>query len=802
MINFMRNLLIWLCFLAFSSCQLVNELPITASPNEMRLYLDELSKQGRIMDTINYLQKVERHYGHLKLDNSMPSLYSFLGVALYAAKRLDEAISTFQKAVKIYPNETRAWINLGEIQVQKFQLNEAENSFTRGFKLGEYAALPRIVRTKGWSTSWQNFETFCSDLERFAAECLSSKRCVIDTNSGFEYTGASPLAFKILTAISPNAQTALNPVPKSKRAKIWKKTVSPDNRRLKVGFVSSDFGIHPVVTLIRGFLQYLDKRRFDVHCFSLQNAISWWGNNISTSVEHFHVLESKNLHEAAEYIASFQIEILIDLNGHTMFSGLPILSYQPAPLQISYLGLPTTTSATFIDYYISDYVTIPPEQSMHFSETLMLMKPCNIANDYAQVQGAVALSTIYDRADREELSDGVDLSKASILLATLSNSQKMDPNIFSVWMNIVTRFAGSKMIIMEYAGHEVYKDHLRKRAKAHGVHESRMLFLPQHPWIDHLYAKTAIDLILDTPSKNAHTTGLDGIWAGIPTITLAGGGNAGSRAGESIATALESDLGLSYSLKDYEDLAISLIRKKKFPSHLLSKYKKQRSPNYISKEYHPPKSLKPYDVSTFLKQYPSLFVWRKEIYRQRLLSSLYDTRKWTLSFEYFLSASWECLYLQKFQSLSKSLNLKKTYHFFAPVTKSHVISKSNTKSPRPIRLDHAYPEEAQLVPPELFEKLKKQSNVSYLLSYEPLRRVKVIEDPDDDQSEPSEAASSKEESNSSPQPKSQKRKLRYPAIPSEIFDGRAIMLNIGNYSFIFVFSVIDAIDVNRWCPEC
>jgi protein O-GlcNAc transferase len=56
-----------------------------------------------------------------------------------------------------------------------------------------------------------------------------------------------------------------------------------------------------------------------------------------------------------------------------------------------------------------------------------------------------------------------------------------------------------------------------------GVDSGRMVLTPQAPWIDHLITKTSIDMILDTPSKNGHTTGLDGLWAGVPTVSLGGG---------------------------------------------------------------------------------------------------------------------------------------------------------------------------------------------------------------------------------------------------------------------------------------
>lgn len=188
-------------------------------------------------------------------------------------------------------------------------------------------------------------------------------------------------------------------------------------------------------------LQKIDKEKFEVFCFSIQDKTSWWRTNISSTVEHFFQFRNFNIRDSAEYIAGLKIEVLIDLNGepslnivhqysqeldyqlyaviltsilhflgHTLFTGLPIMSYRPAPLQLSFLGLPTTTSASFIDYYIGDFIALPPEHRSHFSEHLVLMQPCYISNDYALLQGDVANLPLNERAPREMLKTKEDIA--------------------------------------------------------------------------------------------------------------------------------------------------------------------------------------------------------------------------------------------------------------------------------------------------------------------------------------------------------------------------------------------------------
>jgi predicted O-linked N-acetylglucosamine transferase (SPINDLY family) len=126
----------------------------------------------------------------------------------------------------------------------------------------------------------------------------------------------------------------------------------------------------------------------------------------------------------------------------------------------------------------------PPEHADHYSEKLALMPPCYIANDYAQTQGAVldhnSLSGY--RAPRAELLtdfDILDAANVPILFGTLSNSQKVDRSMFQVWMNILNRFAGSKLVFMDYLGSSFAMPNLRSYSLAHGVNSSRLPTAPQ-----------------------------------------------------------------------------------------------------------------------------------------------------------------------------------------------------------------------------------------------------------------------------------------------------------------------------------
>ena len=585
----------------------------------IRAHIQELNQRSRYVDMVKTLDELETKYGTLVFDNYLPSLYTFKGVALHSMRDTEGAEKAFEKGAEQFPNDSRAWINLGETRTHLFKTNLAIEAFSRASALGDQAATSRLLKAKGWVDSYQDFERISSAVEKQATNCiLHEENCLHEGPSGTEYTSIKGFVHREISRQCPNA--ASSPFVVEDIAPLWnvkeelenerrqnrglvsqKKEMSVSvRRRLKVGVISSDYGVHPVSSLIRGVLEFINQDKIELFCFSVTNKMSWWGHNITGAVEHFITLSNMNYEEAAVVIAETGVEILIDLNGHTLNTGLGIMKHRPAPIQVSFLGLPTTTGADFIDYYIGDPVALPAELFTHFTEKLMLMPPCYIATDYAQLLGGILSLKGEKRWSRSALKADSDLSHVSLLFGTFSNSQKLDPNIMHVWMNILGSYPDSKMFMVQHLGTDLAIPHLRNITQAFGVRSDRLTFSRHLPWIHHIQAKTSVDLLLDSTSKNGHTTGLDAVWAGIPMVTLAGGRNMPARAGESIHAALESDTGLVYSLKEYEDIALK-----------------------------------------FARDHRRLKIWRGNVERLRTTSTLFDTQRWTATFTRLLESTWE-----------------------------------------------------------------------------------------------------------------------------------------------------------------
>eukprot|EP00981_Chlorochromonas_danica_P013107 scaffold5806_cov171-Ochromonas_danica.AAC.5 len=789
--------------------------------NDMAL----LSHHGQFMDLIHQVETIHEVLGTLKIDNKTPSLYSYYGVALYNAQRVEEAKHILEEALLFYPNETNTWTNLGEMRVQTFELDKAIEAFNKAYQLGDNMAIPRLIRTKGWSADWKSFDLFTSVLEELGIQCQQEGHtCPIDSNGGIEYTDLPGEIFCLLTKLAPAARMDVLPlIPYGDRMTLQ----SPDhfqlaqkkNHRVKIGLLSSDFGVHPVSSLIRGMIaSFWNDSIVELHCFSLQTKISWWGENISNSRPgYFHYLTQMNLREAALAIARHEIDIMIDLNGHTMYSGLSILAHRPAPIQISFLGLPTTTGAAFIDYYISDPVASPPEHRGHYSEALAYIPPSYIVNDFAQLQGHVGnerlgrsnsdvlpinrevhmsfmrnISQLAAEGGASEdehvthlerllkIQNSFSRSSSSLIFGTLSNSQKMDPLIFQVWMQILSYFPESVLVFFQYAGHQQAIPHLLSLARLYGISPFQLLAVEQSPWIDHLQTKTALDLALDTFVKNGHTTGLDAQWAGIPTVSFAYQSQSSSRAGQSIAAGLDSSTGLAVSLKDYEDLVLAILR----DDDTLRSSKSRRSRKWTRKNPSFPGIQKEQKKETedsskktatqsneagnsnskgggkgVSNVYHRLAVWRQQLWKLRRSSVLFDTRFYTKSFTHLIQAIYEARYISTVLKDSQYSGIWKeknsSYHIIQCT--SRAVQKQGLTP-----VEQVYTDESSFFPTSFSTATTSTSvrgggggevnSKQYHAAPSSMKSRKGNEEGNGD---------------------------TWPPIPDEIFDGRLILLNIG-----------------------
>jgi len=238
-----------------------------------------------------------------------------------------------------------------------------------------------------------------------------------------------------------------------------------------------------------------------------------------------------------------EIDLLVDLNGHTRGDNFDILSHRPAPVQATWLGYAGTTAAPFIDTLIADKIVAPDARA--FSEKLALLPDCFFPCDTMRKLGRFP-----SRAEAGLPQDG-------FVFCCFNNSWKITEPVFTIWMRLLAQLPGS-VLWLKQAG-EKTKAKLKQAAADRRIDPERLVFAKPAPLDVHIARHRLADLFLDTLPYNAHATACDALWAGLPVLTRRGSAFAG-RVAASLLTAVGLPELIAESAEDYESLAVTLAR--------------------------------------------------------------------------------------------------------------------------------------------------------------------------------------------------------------------------------------------------
>ena len=316
------------------------------------------------------------------------------------------------------------------------------------------------------------------------------------------------------------------------------------HRRVRLGYLSSDFCRHAMGFLIVELLERHDRSRFDVfgYCSTPEDG-SDLRRRIIAALDHHVPIGHLSEEDAARRIRADEIDILIDLNGLTAGARLGALRWKPAPVQVTYLGYVGPVPLPELDWMICDDVTVPADQAAHYAPRPLPLEGCYQAND-----GRIQALPVVTRAT-EGLPDD------AFLLCCFNNFYKITPDVFAAWMAILHAVPRAVLWLTEDNATGIVN--LRQQAMAAGVAAERLIFAsrcePQH----YLARLGIADLFLDTFPYNAGTVASDALRMGLPIITLAGRAFA-SRMAASLLTAVGATDGITTTRDDYVARAIEI----------------------------------------------------------------------------------------------------------------------------------------------------------------------------------------------------------------------------------------------------
>ena len=316
--------------------------------------------------------------------------------------------------------------------------------------------------------------------------------------------------------------------------------------RMRIGYLSADFHTHATAFLAAGLFEHHDRSRFDVAAYSMgPDDGSAMRERLRRGFDRFVDVQDAAPDAIAARIRDDQIDLLIDLKGHTAGAPPRVLAFRPAPMQAHYLGFAGTLGDGLVDWLIGDAIVTPAAHATDYAEALVRLPGSYQVNDRER-----AIAPPPPRS-------AVGLPDDAIVLCNFNATWKLRPEALDAWATVLRRVPQAVLWLLARREGDPALANLRKEIESRGVDPARLVFAAARPNADYLGLYAHADLFLDTWPYNAHTTGSDALWAGCPVLTLRGETFA-SRVGESLARAVGLPELVAATVEDYVVQAVAL----------------------------------------------------------------------------------------------------------------------------------------------------------------------------------------------------------------------------------------------------
>jgi len=313
-------------------------------------------------------------------------------------------------------------------------------------------------------------------------------------------------------------------------------------RRLRIGYVSPDFRHHPVGRFILPLLESHDRRQVEVFGYCQLAVPDQLTAKLRSHTDTWRNITALSDQQAAELIRQDRIDILVDLAGHTADNRLLVFARKPAPVQVTYLGYPTTTGLAAIDYRLSDRY-LKPDQSddPYFTEQSIRLEGTYWCYEPSLVNQAV-----------NELPA---LSAKTITLGCLNNFCKVSPAALETWAGLLNKLDDSRLVL--HSGHGSHRERVIRLMADRGIAADRLEIVGRVSPEEYFKTYQRIDIALDPFPFAGGTTTCDALWMGVPVVTLAGRTVVG-RAGVSILSNVGLPELIARTPEDYVKIAVDL----------------------------------------------------------------------------------------------------------------------------------------------------------------------------------------------------------------------------------------------------
>ena len=508
-------------------------------------YADAYNHLGVTLRELGRFDEAYKAYTEvITLDPNNPHFYCNMGIAYFSGGNQHQAQACFEKAIKLDPESVVAHSSLGMSLHAQGKVDLGINSYRQVLKLNpkDTGALNCIYRDLQQRCSWNELEELGEQLDACTDELIEAGQSTKETP--FLSIRRSQDPKRNLRVAKAWSEFIVSH--KRKRDDLFQFENAPRNKSpLKIGYLSGSFGDNPVAHLIRRLFEVHDRDNFHCTMYSYdKNEASPYLQELKSQSDAFRSLKGVDDFSAAQSIAEDQIDILVDLMGHSQDNRLAICSLRPAPIQVTYLGFPGSVGSSMFDYILTDERLTPPEYASDYTENFVYLPHCyQINNDRLEM----ASGTV----SRE--SEG--LPSEGFVFCSFNRPYKISEALFDRWMSILQRVEGAVLWLLDEKND--VNAILKEQAELRGVDPQRLIFAPRTSLDKHLRRLKLASLALDTLNYSGGITTSHTLWAGVPVLTVPGKTYV-SRMSYSLLSSMGLDELAVNDWQSYEDYAVHL----------------------------------------------------------------------------------------------------------------------------------------------------------------------------------------------------------------------------------------------------
>lgn len=437
------------------------------------------------------------------LGHVLGDLYN-TGNTLLNSGKPDAAAASFRLALKIEPNLAEAHFNLGKALEDLGQLDNAVASYREALKIK-----PDFLEAHN------NLGLKLQELGQLKGAMASYRRALEIEPNFIDAFDNLLFALNYTASHSPSyyleqarlfGQVVARKV--TSRFSAWQCVARPE--RLRVGMVSGDLREHSVGYFLEGLLTHIDQTRIELIAYPTQPKEDELTARIRPYFSEWKPLTSKGDEAAARLIHADGVHILIDLSGYTDHNRLPVFAWKPAPVQVSWLGLPSTTGITEMDYVLGDPHAIPTGNESHFSEAVWRMPESCLCLGIPASSVKVAPLPV--------------LSAGHVTFGSFNNLTKINDAVVQVWARILLSVPNSRLLLKtKQLNDPIVRLKTHQRFAACGITPDRLFLSGILPSRDaHLATYNKVDIALDTFPFPGVTTSVEALWMGVPVLSMRG----------------------------------------------------------------------------------------------------------------------------------------------------------------------------------------------------------------------------------------------------------------------------------------